>query len=261
MSNKPPFTSALTLFAPLTALLLLVGCRAQPAPNSGFLHDPTLMKADKDLPFNRVYVNPKFKNTRFTKVYVAPVNTDYVMAQNIWEKSTLADVNKQDVRKNVARLADYLRNSFIKSFSNDPTRRFQVVDNPDSDTLIVETAIVQLVPSKSELQALSMVPVGFVGLISTGVMAGGSAVTGSQDQGKGVIAMEGRTRDSASGEVVCMFADRQRPPTAVLDLKALFWWEPAKPICDAWAKQFVKFQTSPPGTRIKEISNFELLVW
>src|SRR5688500_7360447 len=261
MSRKPMFKSPLTLFAPLAALLLLVGCRAQPAPNSGFLHDPTLMKVDKDLPFNRVYVNQKFKDTHFTKVYVAPINTDYVMAQNTWAKSTLADLNKQDVSKNANRLADYMRNSFINACDNDPTRRFQVVDKPDSDTLILEMAIVQLVPSKAELQALSMVPVGFVGLISTGVMAGGSAVARSEDQGKGVIAMEGRTRAGASGEVVCMFADRQRPPTAILDLKVLFWWEPAKPICHAWAKQFVKFQTSPPGTRIKKISNFELLVW
>ena len=58
-----------------------------------------------------------------------------------------------------------------------------------------------------------------------------------------------------------MFADRQHPPTAIVDLKALFWWEPAKPICDGWARQFVEFQTSPAGTKIKEMANFQLLVW
>jgi len=194
-------------------------------------------------------------------VSVAFVNTDYVMAQNIWEKATLANVSKDDVRKNVDLLANYMRNAFIKEFQNDPKKRFRVVDKPGQDTLILEMAIVQLVPSKSELQALSLVPVGFVGMIGTGVMAGGSAVTHSEDQGKGVIAIEGRTRDGASGEVICMFADRQHPPTAILDIKALFWWEPAKPICDGWAKQFVEFETSPPGTTIKNMSNFQFLVW
>jgi len=198
---------------------------------------------------------------RFAEVYVAPVNTDYVMAQNIWEKATLANVSKDDVRKNVDLLANYMRNAFIKEFQNDRKKRFRVVEKPGQDTLILEMAIVQLVPSKSELQALSLVPVGFVGLIGTGVMAGGSAVTHSEDQGKGVIAIEGRTRDGASGEVICMFADRQHPPTAILDIKALFWWEPAKPICDGWAKQFVEFETSPPGTTIKNMSNFQFLVW
>jgi hypothetical protein len=135
------------------------------------------------------------------------------------------------------------------------------VDKPGPDTLILEMAVVQLVPSKAELQALSLVPVGFVGTIATGVMAGGGALTGSEDQGKGVVAMEGRARDGASGNIVCMFADREHPPTAIVDLKALSWWEPAKPICDRWARQFVEFQTSPPGTKIKAMPNFELLVW
>ena len=253
--------SRLALSVPLAGILLLVGCRARPAPDSGFLRDPQLMEADKDVPFNRLYVNPKFQDTHFTEVYVAPVNTRYLMAENIWEQATLANVSEDEVKKNVDQLADYLRNAFIRAFQNDPKRRFKVVDKPGRDTLILEMAIVQLVPSKSELQALSLVPVGFYGFIGMGVMAGGSALTQSEDQGKGVIAMEGRTRDGASGEVVCMFADRQHPPTAVLDLKALFWWEPAKPICDGWAKQFVEFQTSPVGTRIKEMPNFQLLVW
>jgi len=255
------FKSCLTFLMTIALFLLLVGCRAKAAPDSGFLQDPKLMKAESDVPFNRIYVNPKFKGKRFAEVYVAPVNTDYVMAQNIWEKATLANVSKDDVRKNVDLLANYMRNAFIKEFQNDAKKRFRVVEKPGQDTLILEMAIVQLVPSKSELQALSLVPVGFVGLIGTGVMAGGSAVTHSEDQGKGVIAIEGRTRDGASGEVICMFADRQHPPTAILDIKALFWWEPAKPICDGWAKQFVEFETSPPGTTIKNMSNFQFLVW
>jgi len=245
----------------LAIIVLCSGCRANAAPDSGFLHDATLMTPNKNVPFNRMYLNPKFKEAHFTKVYVAPVNTDYVMAQNVWEKATLANINKQDVQKNVDRLADYMRSAFIKAFQNDPGRHFSVVDKPGPDTLILEMAIVQLVPSKVELQALSLVPVGFVGLIGTGVMEGGSVLTHSEDHGKGVIAMEARTRDGSSGQVVCMFADREHPPASVLDLKALFWWEPAKPICDAWARQFVHYQSSPPGTKINEMSNFELLVW
>jgi hypothetical protein len=251
----------LTLLVPLAAVLGLVGCRTKAAPDSGFLSHPKLMRVDKEVPFNRIYVNPKFKDARFTEVYVAPVNTKHLMAQNSWEKATLANVNKADVRKNVDLLADYMRNAFANAFRNDPKKRFKVVEKPGADTLILEMAIVQLVPSKAELQALSLVPVGFVGLIGSGGMAGASAVTGSEDQGKGVIAMEGRTRDGSSGEVVCMFADREHPPASVVDVKALFSWEPAKPICDAWAKQFVEFQTSPSGTKIKEMPNFRLLVW
>ena len=245
----------------LLGCLLVVGCRAKPAPDAGFLEDPKLMAPHKDAPFNRIYRNPKFDGKRFTELYVAPVNVDYVMAENIWEKATLANVSRQDVERNVQRLAEYLRKAFIKAAENDPKKHFKVVDTPGPDTLILETAIVQLIPSHSELQALSLVPVFFVGAITKGVMLGGSAATRSEDQGKGVIALEGRTRDGATGEVVWMFADRQHPPTAIVDIKALFWWEPAKPICDGWARQFIELQNTPNRGKIKEISNFQLLVF
>ena len=158
----------------------------------------------------------------------------------------------------VKRCFGSFRNAFTKAATDDPKKHFRIVDRPGPGTLVLEVAIVQLVPSKSELQAFSYVP--GVGLIGTGVMVAGSSLTGSEDQGKGVIAMEGRTREGGTGEIVWMFADREHPPTAVVDLKALFWWEPAKPICDAWAREFIELQNAAPGTKVKGSSNFELLV-
>ena len=148
------FKSCSTSLVPLACILLFVGCRARPAPDSRFLRDPQLMKADTNVPFNRLYVNPKFKDTHFTEVYVAPVNTDYVMAENVWEKATLANVNKDDVEKNVDLLANYMRNAFIQAFQDDPKKRFKVVDKSGPDTLILEMAIVQLVPSKSDRKSV-----------------------------------------------------------------------------------------------------------
>src|SRR6266576_1245479 len=200
------------LLATLFTFLFFIGCKAKPAPDAGYLNDSKLMKADKDTPFNRMYMNPKYKDKKFAEIYVAPVNIDYVMAENIWEQATLANVSKDDVKKNVQMLADYQRNAFIKALENDPKRKFKVVDKRGPDTLLLEMAIVQLVPSKAELQALSLVPVGFIGMASSGVMAVGSLATNSEDQGKGVIAMEARTRDGSSGDVVWMFADREHPP-------------------------------------------------
>src|SRR6266496_3817715 len=215
--TKPLILSAVSLIA----FLLFGGCRAKPAPDSGFLHDPKLMMADKGIPFNRMYRNPKFSDKRFTEIFVAPVNTDYVMAENLWEKATLANVSAEDVKKSVQLLAEYLQHAFVKALESDPKHRFKVVHQPGPNTLVLELAIVQLVPSKVELQALSLVPVGFFGVVGTGVMMGGSALTNSEDQGKGVIAMEGRTRDGTSGEVVSMFADREHPPITIVDIKAL----------------------------------------
>src|SRR4051812_45241714 len=197
------------LVSSLLLVSLFLGCRAKPAPDAGFLQDPTLMKAEKGIPYNRIWVNPKYKDRTYNEIYVAPVNTNYVMAQSTWESATVAMSNKVDVKKNVAMLADYHRNAYITACKKDPKKHFAVVDKPGANSLILEMAIVQLVPSKAELQALGLVPIPFMGLGVAAVQYGASAASNSEDQGKGVIAMEARLRDGTTGEVVSMFADRQ----------------------------------------------------
>ena len=59
------------------ALIGFTGCRAKPAPDSGFLKDPKLMAKQDGIPFNRIYVNPKYRDKGYTEIYLAPVNTDY----------------------------------------------------------------------------------------------------------------------------------------------------------------------------------------
>ena len=88
----------------------------------------------------------------------------------------------------------------------------------------------------------------------------GSTITESQDQGKGVIAMEARLRDGGTGEVVGMFADREHPPVALVDIKALNWWAPCKAVIDQWSKQFVEVANNP-GKKVADSKTFELLTW
>jgi hypothetical protein len=233
-----------------------MGCRAKPAPDAGFLQQPKLMQSDAGVPFNRIWFDDKYRGKQYTKIYVAPVNTDYVMKENLWEIASLTSLDPDYVKQNLHMLADYQREAVIKAVAKNSNGKLRVVDKPDADTLILEMAIVQLVPSKPVLQAAS-----YYTWAATVVMIGGSVATQSEDQGKGVVAMEARTRDGASGTVTCMLADREHPPTAIIDVKALFWWEPAKPICDAWARQIVELETRPRGTKIEEISNFQWLVW
>jgi hypothetical protein len=58
-----------------------------------------------------------------------------------------------------------------------------------------------------------------------------------------------------------MFADRERPPVAIIDVKALNWWSPAKQIIDNWSKQLIEVANRPAGGVVKDSSAFELLVW
>ena len=155
-------------------------------------------------------------------------------------------------------MAEYTRQAFVRAAENDPNHRFTVVekDHVGDKTLILELAIVQLVPAKAVLNAI-----GYVTWVPTVVALGGSAATGSQDTGKGVVAIEGRIRDGKTGEITGMFADREHPPTAIVDLKALNWWAPAKTIVDQWARQLVALANRPPGGVVQEAPRFELMVW
>jgi len=151
----------------------LVGCRAKPAPDAGFLEQPAMMSSnDKHAVFQRSYRDPNVDFDKYTELTVAPVNMHYMMTQSFWEKSNEANVSKEQVQKSADQIAEYTRNAFIKAAKEDPKHRFAVVDRAGPKTLVVETAIVQLVPSKAVLNAL-----GFVSWIPTAVMMGGSAAS------------------------------------------------------------------------------------
>jgi hypothetical protein len=240
----------------VTAALAVAGCKATESSQSGFNSNANLMTRDASVPFQRTYWNKKYDQHDYTEILIAPANTDYVAAQNFWEKANLANSMPGQDKTDIAAIAEYTRQSFTRAFADDPKHRFKVVSTAGPKTLILEVAITQLVPSKAVLNAI-----GYITWIPAVVSLSGSTATDSQDTGKGVIAIEGRIRDGGSGEIIGMFADREHPPTAIVDLKALNWWAPAKAIIDQWSKDLVAVANRPPGVVVKEAPAFELLVW
>ena len=234
----------------------LTGCKSSEAPASGFNPDSQLMTRNAGLPFQRTYWNKKFDARAYDEILVAPVNTDYVAAQSFWEKASSANALPDQHKKDIAAIAEYTRQSFTRAAADDAKHRFKVVNTPGPKTLILELAVTQLVPSKPALNAI-----GYVTWIPTVVATGASLAEGSEDTGKGVIAIEGRIRDGKTGEIIGMFADRERPKTAIVDLKALNWWAPAKQIIDEWSGQLIAVANRPPGGVVKDAPSFELLVW
>jgi len=235
---------------------MLAGCKAKPAEDSGFLESPHLMNANHNSPFHRMYWKKDHDPRHYTEILVAPVNTSYVKAQNIWEAASAASVTREQIDKGIQDLALYTQDSFKKAASEDPRRRFKVVDKAGPNTVILEMALVQVVPSKAFMNAI-----GYVTWVPAVVQTAGSIGTGSEDSGKGVLAFEARLRDGKTGEVIGMFADRERPKVALVYIKALNWWAPAKGIVDEWSQQLIELANTPPGAAVKDSPSFELLVW
>ena len=240
----------------IAALTALAGCKADETNSSDFINEPELMSYDPSTPFNRTYWNKKFDPKAYDELLVAPVNTQYVRAQSIWEKANVINVSQEQLAKDINALADYTRQSFIRAADQDPQKRFKVVGSAGPKTLILELALVQVVPSKAAMNAL-----GYVTWVPSAVTSVGSMGTDSQDTGKGVIAIEGRVRDGATGEIIGMFADRERPKTAIVDIKSLNWWAPAKSVIDDWSRQLIALANRPPGGVVKDSPAFELMIW
>ncbi len=232
-----------------------MGCKAKPAPDSGFLEQANLMTEVKRAPFDRSYWDPQYDPNNYTELLVAPVNMDYVMAQNLWEKANFANLNP-NVKQDLRNVAEYTQIAFVQAAEKDPKKHFRTVGTAGPKTLILETAIVQIVPSKAALNA-----VGYVFWEATAATVAGQAAAQSEDSGKGVIAIEGRLRDGATGKIMAMFADRERPKEAIINFKALTWWEPVKSVIDDWARQFIELSNVPKDKVVKRSAPFGLLIW
>lgn len=50
-----------------------------PAPDAGFIKDPARQTKLADLPFQKVWIKPGFDKSGYRELYVAPVNTDYML--------------------------------------------------------------------------------------------------------------------------------------------------------------------------------------
>jgi hypothetical protein len=237
-------------FAPMMmTAAFLVGCKAAPAPSAGFA-DSSLLKPDPNTPFNKFWRKPDVQWKSYSKIYVAEVNTSYMMKMTVWQKGE----RQENVEKDVHTLAAFARDSIMKAFREDPHHRFQVIDTPTHDphTLVLEVALIEVVPSKVLLNALGYAPF----FIGTGV-----TVVRTVANDKSTAAFEARVRDSSTEEIVMLAADRESEQFAVIDVRGLTWYSDAEGIVSEWSKQFVLLANAKPGEKVEAASTFRLLPW
>jgi hypothetical protein len=230
-------------------MALLVGCKAAPAANVGFA-DPTLLKHDPTIPFDKFWRDPSVDWKTYDKIYVAPVNTDYMLKTTAWQQGQPKAQIEADSRK----LSDHAHDSIVKAFRDDPNHRFAVVDvaGHDPHTLVFEVALIEVVPSKVLLNALGFAPFW----VGTGI-----TVVRSVANDKSTAAFEARVSDAATGKYVIYAADREAEQFAPLDVRGLTWYSDAEGIMDEWAKQFVEIADRKPGQKIEVAPTFRLLPW
>jgi hypothetical protein len=173
-----------------------------------------------------------------------------MLKMTTWQKGE----RQADIERDVHTLAEFTRNSIKKAFRDDPHHRFRVMDTPseDSHTLVLEFALIEVVPSKVLLNALGYAPF----FIGTGI-----TVVRTVANDKSSAAFESRMRVAATHEVVLLAADREAEQFAPVDLRGLTWYSDAQGIVNEWSKQFVLVMNSKPGEKIEGTPTFRLLPW
>jgi hypothetical protein len=230
--------------------VILSGCaamKAEPSQGAGFVPMETMAKQG-DLPFNKVWVKKDMDWKQYQTIYVKPVNTSYLMETDAWKENFRQGHMKEDAQE----IGLYMEDRFRAAFANDPDNQFKVVGYPEPGSLTLELALTELVPSHVVLEALRYAPYG----------GGAAATVISRATGAlSTVAFEAKVRDSKSGTVVAMFADRETQKFKFIDFKGVTWYGNAKNTIDEWADQFVLVANKRPGQVIEEASTFSLKPW
>lgn len=230
--------------------MMLSGCaamKASPSTGAGFV--PMEQMAPRaDLPFQKVWFKKDVDFTRYKSIYIPPVNTKYLLESNWWQQN----FRQGQMQEDLAIMAQYMRDEFKTAFANDPSRRYQVVEAPQKDSLTLELALTELVPTNVALSVLGYAPYG-----------GGAAVrvmekaTGAES----TVAFEARMKDSGTGDTLAMFADRQAKKIRIVDFNAFTVYANGREIIREWAEQFVKLANQRPGEVIEGAPPFTLKPW
>jgi hypothetical protein len=221
----------------IVVMVILVGCKATPAPPAGFIQNHEIMVEDQKSPFHRVWYDRDADWEGYTQILVAAVNTDYLPKADWWEGITLA----VDRQKDSQQIANYMQTKVAEAFESDPNERFHLVDSTGPRTLVLEMALVQLVPTKVWLNAAGMI----------------FAVTIDH----GTVAMEARVCDGATGNVIATFADREHGKSSLVSVANLMWYSHAEHIIDDWAAQMVQVIKTSGTEHIEDSPAFTLQPW
>lgn len=230
----------------MTLAIVTSGCQTKvdPAPNAGFINGALLSQAS-DLPFQKVWRKKGVNFRSYKEIFISPVNTEFLLKMSLWEETGRG----ARIRQDIGELAEYAHDRLEKAFREDARYRFSVVDTPSSKSLVLELAIVELVPSKAALNVAGLIPLTAIPASILGLSA------------RSTVAFEARVRDGYSGEILGLFADRVGAKISIFNVKNYSWYSHAESILAEWAAQFVEVLGKDRETVVKGSGWFELKPW
>lgn len=184
---------------------------------------------------------------QFKSVYIAPVNTNYMAQQTWWQQQ---GERKNLLESDTRRLAQRMRAEFHHALASYPGDHIPPAAGPGPGVLVIELALVELVPSKAYWNA---------GATAAGFVVPGAGLLSAA--GRGSIAIEGRLRNGGTGEVIATFADRRADKVAPINLGSYTWYHGAEGNITDWASEFAELLNTNPGHVVKRPKSVTLKPW
>lgn len=213
------------------------GLKAKTVPPSAFIENPGRMKPHRErAPFNLSWENPKFETKRgtYNAIYIPAVTTVYLRRVDRPLVTVLEGPKAKD--RPVAKTAELLRAAFVNALQA-PGSRYRTAAGRGPQVLTLELAVIE------------MNPTNVVGNAARYGAPGGSALAPLT---KGNIAIEGKVRDSQTGELFYEFADNEQDKFAVVSLRDLSSYGHARTAIKEWAKQFAELVSTPASHKVED---------
>jgi hypothetical protein len=233
-------------------LLFLLGCslkeRAAPVVAT-FLDGVPVESTVEGIPFEHAWLGPTRKEREYHSVYIKPVRAD-MLSPDEWKRSRgLAVTSKEEFDKIAAVLARYFRIRLLGELNKVANPRFEVVEAPREDSLVVELALTELVLSEPVVRGLGLAaPV-------PGVDVALSTISDPH------VAFAARATDSSGTKLLATVADRRFPPVRVIDLNKLRATSSAREIVSQWSRELAETIQTDELTPVERSSWYSLWVW
>ena len=248
------------LISLITILFALQGCsqitmllKASPAERAGFIPNAVPLTSMRERsPFHGSWFKNKqhfyARRSKCKKLHFPPVRTDYLLEKGWWTE--LNTLDRSSYESDVKELARFFDQEIREAFNDSESDRWEIVDTPDKDTLIMQFALVEVVATKVHINAIGT----GLGLFVTGGGLLSSTAGGS-------IAFEAQLYDGQNGELLVAFADREADKISVASLRDYQFYAHARQSIRDWSEQIVELAHSNEDTQVSDSLPATLLPW
>jgi hypothetical protein len=233
-------------------VVLLAACavkeRTEPVVDT-FLEGAPRESTVPDIPFLHAWIAPQATPVTYSKIYVKPVRSD-LLPDDMWLRSRgLAVSSAEEFKKDAAVIARYFRIRLLSELKSTSSQRFEVVDTPDKDSLILEIALTELVLSEPLIRAAALAaPLPGVDLAL-------SAISDPH------VSFAARFSSPDGTRLIATAADRRFPPIRLIDLNKLTARSSAREIIAHWSKQLAQAIQLNEFKKVEGNTWFSILPW